>query len=79
MIPAGLADRGEIVCGAINRGLIYVGMPLNQDPPKNESQTTVPILRSIATGCQGCFSFAKSCLIIPKKTGHNPMQWNHVK
>jgi hypothetical protein len=35
MIPAGLADRGEI-CGAINQGLIYAGVPLNPDPPKND-------------------------------------------
>jgi hypothetical protein len=30
IIPAGLADRGEI-CGAINQGRIYTGMPLNPD------------------------------------------------
>ena len=46
-------SRGK--CGAINQGLIYVGMPLNPDPPKNESVTTVPGVRPIATTCQGCF------------------------
>jgi hypothetical protein len=53
LILTGLADPGRI-CGAINQGLIYAGMPLNPSPHDNESVTTVLGVRSIATGCQRC-------------------------
>ena len=53
----GLAGRGEI-CGSINRGLIYAGKPLNPDPPKNESVTTVPQSAAYCHGVSRVLSFA---------------------